>query len=44
MSLDSLTGRISGVPMTPGTCEFTVTVSDANGQSRTVTGSIQVKP
>lgn len=44
LSLDSLTGRIRGVPMTPGTCTFTVKVSDSNGQSRTVEGRIEVKP
>jgi len=44
LSLDSHTGRISGTPMQPGTCTFSVTVSDSNGQSRTVEGRIEVKP
>jgi hypothetical protein len=44
LSLDARTGRISGVATTAGLCTFSVEVRDASGESRTVTGSIRVKP
>ena len=44
LSLDPFTGRISGTAMQLGLCTFTVEVRDASGETRTATGSIQVKP